>query len=109
MKFKRIGLGVAGALGGSAYYAKNKEKVDSALKDPKGTTKKVGKFIKDNPEDAVIYGSSYAIPGYMMKKVHSKKAKAIWGGIAAAPLGSAGVIARHTLKGRKKENEDLKN
>lgn len=86
-------------------------KTSEYKKDAKGQAKKdakaVAKFVKENPQDAVILGASYGIPiaaAAIGKKKGNMKLVGAAGVAGSMPIGESLVAARH-MKKAKKEKE----
>jgi hypothetical protein len=108
----------------TAYGAKkaydNKEKIkeksselyDSgkyAVTHPKETAKKIGNYIKKNPDEALVLGGSYVIPGTIAAKLAKKgnvKGAALAASVAALPIGESYIAAKLAYKAKK--NKDKK-
>lgn len=92
---KRIVLKAKDALVNTAKSAHH------AVTNPKETAIKVGRYIKSNPDEAVMVIGSNVVPG----AIAAKKAKdgdtkgaAMWGAVAAAPIGESYVLGKKGIK-----------
>lgn len=79
--------------------------IKHAVTNPKETGKKVGKYIKDNPDEAAVLGASYAVPGIVAKKLAAAGKKKAAGAVlatAALPIGETYVAGKVALRERRK-------
>lgn len=86
----------------SGTYKKYKDDPGKLKTDASDKAKKAWKFMKKNPEDAVILGAGYTAVPYATNKIVSRfkgpKAGLAMGAMAAAlPLGELGVGLKHAL------------
>lgn len=83
-----------------------------AVTNPKETGKKIGKYVKDNPDEAIVLGASYAVPGYVAKKLAAAGKKKAAGAVlatAALPIGEGYVAGKVALREHKKRKSDNAN
>lgn len=106
IKFKQVGK-----------WAKDKT-VDTyrstkhAITNPKETAIKIGKYIKDNPDEALVVGAAEGIPPIMMAKAikdKDTKAAATWGAASAAPIGVGYVAGKKGIKALLKKSKSMSN
>lgn len=77
---------------------------------PKETAVKLGKYIKENPDEAVMVIGSNVVPGAIAAKKAKEgdaKGAAMWTAAAAAPIGESYVIGKKGIKALLKKSKSM--
>ena len=88
-------------------YAKTHTFKETATAAGKG----IGKYVKKNPDEAVVLTGSYTIPGVLaakLLKTGKKKEAALVGSIAAFPIGEGYIAAKKGIQVAIKKNNEVK-
>jgi hypothetical protein len=89
-------------------YAKTHTFKETATAAGKG----IGRYAKNNPDEFIVLGSSYAIPGVLaakLKKAGKTKAAGLVLSTAALPIGEGYIAAKKGIQAairKKKENKN---
>ena len=89
-------------------YAKTHTFKETATAAGKG----IGRYVKKNPDEAIVLTGSYAIPGVLAAKflkAGKTKQAALVGSIAAFPIGEGYIAAKKgiiALKNKNKKNDN---
>lgn len=106
IKFRQIGK-----------WAKDKgldtyKSVKHAISNPKETAIKAAKYVKSNPDEVLVAGLTGPGAGLMAAheaKKGNKKEAAVYGAIAAAPIGSGYIVGKKAIKGLLKSKKMSEN
>lgn len=88
-------------------YAKTHTFKETATAAGKG----IGRYVKKNPDEAIVLAGSYAIPGVLaarLLKAGKKKQAALVGSIAAFPIGEGYIAAKKGIQAAIKKKKEAK-